>query len=157
MPDPSLSHQELFSTSVQTLSFAPGTETRSENSENFRCVRSISAPLLSLSLVGFLHLESSLLILCQSWAFQERGISGISGISPGGFGELLLSVGVRVQEVLDTPLPGSTRSSQLCFSLEEKARKRVLPLPWERRILAPAAEKFVQLRDVESQNILSWN
>lgn len=45
--------------------------------------------------------------------------------------------------------------SALLF-LEKKGRKKSLPLPWERRVLAPAPEKFSQLRDVESQNILSW-
>lgn len=87
---------------------------------------------------------------------QETGISGISGVSPAGFWELLLRVGVGVQEEVDTPLQGSTRSSQLSFSLGKKGRKKGLPLPWERRVLAPAPEKFAQLRDVESQNIPSW-
>lgn len=125
MPNPPLSHQELFSTSVPTLYFAPGIETKSGDSENFGCVGSISAPLLSLSLLGFLPLEGVLLFLWQSRSSQE---TGTSGIAPGSFWELLLSLEAGGGRGDGSPLQGSTRSSQLSFSLEKKGGKRVLVL-----------------------------
>lgn len=70
---------------------------------------------------------------------------------------MLLSVGVGVQEVLDTPLQRQHKElSALLFLGGKNRRKKSPPLPWARRVLAPAPEKLAQLRDVESQNTLSW-
>lgn len=120
----SLSAKPSSFPSGTVFQFSPGVETKSGNSENSRCVGSMGAPLLSLSLLDFLHLGSALLILWQSCSFQE---TGISEISPAGFWQLLLRVGVGVQEVVDTPSTRQHKDLSAFLFLGKKREEKGSP------------------------------
>lgn len=117
MPNPPLSHQELFSTSAPALYFAPGIETKRWDSENFGCVGSIS---LSLPSPG-----RGFTLLWQSQSSQETGISGVSRNRWGLLG-VVAQCGVRrVQEVMDLIVGQHKEFSALLF-LGKKGRKGFL-------------------------------